>query len=498
MACTDNITRLPPDARTIVMRVPEVGELPRAPRGTPIPGIPQAAAVQAMVDARRTSPRPEVFALIRRIALQRDLASAAGVLHHELGALAGARIVLAIASDGAISSPLPDELRLAAPLVPLAAIDACARQGRPVIGQRAMLVPVALTATAVLVAYRAPDAAALEPDAIAAVLAVADRLAMLDHFLAADATKRRQAADDRATIFRPAALEAAREDRREGDLVALSSRWVRLAVPLVLAIAVALVIAAALVQVPTYSRGTVVVTMNGTNVIATSPGRIARMFVQPGQHVASGDPLIALDTQKERQDFDQVDTLYRDQLSTFLFDTTDETARQSLAGILAQRQAAATALSAKTITAPIDGEVSAILASDLVNAGEHVVTIIPAGAQPSVTAYMPSSDRSRLHPGMTLRFTLPGYEDAHLELEVTEVGQEVIGAATARKLIGQKLADAVQLPPSIAIVKARLPGASFVSRGETFNFFDGMDGIGEIEVDRKSFLSIVIPTGDHP
>jgi multidrug efflux pump subunit AcrA (membrane-fusion protein) len=484
--------RAAPDARTLVMRVPELGELARVPEHTPVPGPLPVPPVQ--VAAAR--PRPEAFAMLRRIALQRDLASAVGVLHLELGALVGAKVVLAVVADEQISCPLPDDLRAAAPLVPLAALQICARQRRSVYGEHAIVIPIELGATAVLFAYRPLDAAAFTPEDLATMVGVAGRLAILDHFFAADAERRRQAADDRATIFRPAALAAAREQRREGELVGLSARWVKLAVPVVLAIAAVLIAVAALVQVPTYSRGTVVVTMNGSNVIATSAGRIARVLVAPGQHVAAGAPLIELDTQHERQEYDQVDTLYRDQLSTFLFDPTDEAARSSLAGIVAQRQAAATALAAKTISSPVEGQVSAILANDLVNAGEHVATIIGAAAQPSVTAYMPGSDRSRLKPGMTLRFSMPSYADAHLDLEITEVGQEVIGQTTARKLLGQKLADAVQLPPSIAIVKARLPASSFESRGETFNFFDGMDGIGEIEIDHHSFLSVVLPTGD--
>jgi membrane fusion protein (multidrug efflux system) len=278
--------------------------------------------------------------------------------------------------------------------------------------------------------------------------------------------------------------------------VHLSPRWVRIAVPAILGMATLLTILAALVHVPSYSRGTVVVTMNGSNVISNASGRITKVLVMPGQHVSAGDPLIILDATRERADFEQIDTIYRNQLSTFLFDTTDEAARQSLAGILAQRTSIAGALTAKTIAAPIDGVISTVLVTDSVNLGEQVATIIPAGSEPSVVAFMPGSDLSRIKKGMLLRLELVGYQGVHEELEITDVGTEIIGPATARKVLGQKLADAVPLPPSIVIVKARLPAASFESAGKTYSYFDGMEAIGEIEVDTKSFLSVVIPTGE--
>src|SRR5215475_700991 len=94
--------RAAPDARTLVMRAPELGELSRVPEHTPVPGPLPVPPVH--VPAAR--PRPEAFAMLRRIALQRDLASAVGVLHLELGALVGAKVVLAVVSDEQISCPL--------------------------------------------------------------------------------------------------------------------------------------------------------------------------------------------------------------------------------------------------------------------------------------------------------------------------------------------------------------------------------------------------------
>ncbi|MBA3540168.1 MAG: HlyD family efflux transporter periplasmic adaptor subunit, partial [Deltaproteobacteria bacterium] len=305
-----------------------------------------------------------------------------------------------------------------------------------------------------------------------------------------------QAVADAKTVFRPEALSASRSRHRAGELVHLSPRWIRIALPAILAMGALLITLAAIIQVPSYSRGTVVVRMNGHNVISNAQGRIAEILVAPGQRVAAGDRLIVLDTTQEQQAFAQVDTVFRDQLGAFLVDPTDEGARQSLAGILASHTSARDTLATKTITAPIDGVVGAILASDIVSAGEHVLTIIPRGSEPSVIAFMPGSDLARIKVGMVLQVEMTGYTHKRAQLVITEVGDEVISQTQARKQLGQKLADAVPLPPSTVMIKAKLTSPSFEAQGKTYDYRDGMDGLGEIEVDTRSFLAMVIRTGD--
>jgi hypothetical protein len=52
-------------------------------------------------------------------------------------------------------------------------------------------------------------------------------------------------------------------------------------------------------------------------------------------------------------------------------------------------------------------------------------------------------------------------------------------------------------PPPVGVrVEAVLPPGQFESRGKTFEYGDGMEVLVEIEIDTKSFLSVVIPTGD--
>lgn len=482
-------------ARPVTVPAPVAAVPAQAPARPSTPAAPAEVARGSQPPPQQVS--PEVFALIRRIALQQTLADAAGVLHAGLANLVSARVVLAqISETDAISSPIAAELRDAAKHVQLGLVAETARRRQRFTADRIVLVPLPTSSRAVLVVWRKPEAPPLDPEAIRTATAVATRLGILDHFLAAASEKQVREQADKQSLFRPEALAASRETRKDGQLVDLSPRILRIAIPAILAIATALVIAAAIVQVPTYSRGTIVVKANGQNVISNSSGRIARVLVTPGQQVRAGDPVIELDTTNEQQVFAQIDTNYRDQLSTFLFDTTDEAARASLAGILAQRKAARDALVAKTITAPVDGAITDVLVTDIVNAGEHVATIIPEGSQPSVLAFMPGSDRSRFTPGMTMQVELAGYPGSRLELTVTEVGTDIMGSSKARKLLGEKLADAVALPPSVVLVKAALPAGGFESRGKTYNFFDGMDGLAEIEIEKRSFLSVVLPIGD--
>jgi multidrug efflux pump subunit AcrA (membrane-fusion protein) len=442
-------------------------------------------------------PPIEVFALIRRIALQRDLANATGVLHAGLGELLSAHVVLAqILDGGAITSPVISDLRAAAKLVPLATIAECHRRKQRFVAERLVMVPLNTTTPTVLVVWRTPRHQGFDAAALRLLGQAAVRLAVLDHFLALAAQNRAQAAADQKSVFRAEALAAARGDKRECELVELSPKTLRISIPMLAIVAALLVAAAAIVKVPTYSRGVGVVKMQGVNVISNSSGRVVTKFVESGQQIAKGDPIVELDTTSERQSFEHVDTLYRDQLSAFLFDTTDEAAKQSLAAILAQRKAALDALTAKTILAPCDGTVGEWLAPDTVQAGEQVVTIVTSETAPKIVAYVPGSDGRRLSRGMPMQVELVGYPDSRMTLTITDVGAEPVSAIVASKTFGQKLAGSVAPPPVGVRVEAVLPPGQFESRGKTFEYGDGMEVLVEIEIDTKSFLSVVIPTGE--
>ncbi len=468
-----------------------------APAVQPAPPAPTIALPAPTAPTAVDGDNPELFALIRRIALQTDFTNAAAVLHAGLGELLSSRVALALVSArGEISSPVPADLRDAAVEVPIAAIANAAATRQIVGADRYIAIPVIASVPAILVVWRPATAPVLDPNVANIAIAAASRLAILDHYLAAQAQQQTQAAADANSVFRTEALVASRSKNRVGDLVNLSPRWVRIALPTVLILGIVLIAVAAIIQVPSYSRGVVVVRMNGHNVISNAQGRISKILVASGQQVAAGQQLIELDSTLEQQAFAQVDTVYRDQLGAFLVDPTDETARQSLAGIIASHTSAKETLATKIITAPIDGVVGAILSSDTVSAGEHVLTIIPEGSEPSVIAFMPGFDLARIKVGMILQVEMTGYSHKRLELSINEVGDEVISQTQARKQLGQKLADAVALPPSTVMIKAKLTSTSFDARGETYRFRDGMDGIGEIAVDTKSLLSMIINRGD--
>src|SRR5436190_21648681 len=104
-----------------------------------------------------------------------------------------------------------------------------------------------------------PGLPAVEAAMAQLAVAAAARLVVIDHFLATQAAEKKQADVDAKSVFRAEALSAARATDRIGNVVNLSPRWVRLGLPIMLGIAIVLVAAAALIQVPSYSRGTVVV-----------------------------------------------------------------------------------------------------------------------------------------------------------------------------------------------------------------------------------------------
>ncbi|HEY5920335.1 MAG TPA: HlyD family efflux transporter periplasmic adaptor subunit [Kofleriaceae bacterium] len=495
------------DPDTIVLRRPErwaTGSSPQLDVRTKPAPPPEARTQPAPPPEVRTKPArelapppPEVFALIRRIALQRDLPNAGGVLHAGLGDLVAAQVVLAqIVEGGKLTSPVIADLREAAKHVPFAGIFETHKRRQRFVAERLVMVPLGTASPTVLVVWRTPRQPAFDELALRLLGQACARLGVLDHFLVLANQHAVQAAADQDSVFRAEALAAARGDKRECELVDLSPRTLRASIPLLVLTAGVLVALAALVQVPTYSRGAGVVTLQGVNVISNTTGAVTTKFVEPGQQIAAGDPLVALDTTQERQAYEQINAVYRDQLSNFLFDLTDESAAQSLGTIIAQRKTAIEAVNAKTILAPVDGTIGEWLAPDLVQAGEQVVTVLTADASPKVIAYVPGIDLKRIQPGMMMQIEVIGHPDSRRTAVITAVGSEPVSASQARKTFGQKLGESVSLPQSGVRVEAALPADGFASGNKTYQYSDGLEVLVEIKVDTKSFLSVVIPTGD--
>ena len=121
-------------------------------------------------------------------------------------------------------------------------------------------------------------------------------------------------ADHEANLRVAAAVQA----RTSGIAIAQprrrSRKWPLLALGALLSISLGLIISAALIQVPSYSSGRVVVRMPVTNVVATTGGRVVDRLVVANLRVHAGEAIVRFDATDKLQAFAQADPGHR---STF-------------------------------------------------------------------------------------------------------------------------------------------------------------------------------------
>jgi biotin carboxyl carrier protein len=296
-------------------------------------------------------------------------------------------------------------------------------------------------------------------------------------------------------LFRQEALERHRERRRDGALLNLSPRWINRVYPAILVILASALIYGIVGKVHQYSSGSAVVRIEGTEVTARAGGTVVTTYVDPGEQVMAGQLLVQLHDDSESAELGEVLLEYERQLGTFLFDPGSEQAKSSLSSIAARRQRAKQVLEQRAIRAPRDGIVSdlRVRVGSRLEAGDYIMTVVSHDAMPTVVALLPGTDRPRIKPGMELQFKIPGYEKTNEKAIISEVGQEVIGPQEAGRYVGQKIADAMEIKGPVVIVRARLLSRTFESRDQIFEFHDGMTAKAECSVRKRRILVALIP-----
>jgi membrane fusion protein (multidrug efflux system) len=439
----------------------------------------------------------EIFQLARRVALQADLGAAIRVLRHGVSRLTDSSDAVCVVDPSpaasppvpAASDPLDDELRALAAQV--------ARTGDRAATERTLAEPIGpAPARAVLVARRSQDRAPYSAADAEALAAIAGAVAgLVGHFAVEHDTRCEQAARDARSPFRADALAACRGAvATPGRRVAPPRTWVRWAYPTLVGLVAILIAASAIIQVPTYSTGAAVVTVDGAQVTSSSPGTVAELLVAPGARVAAGDPVLRLHATDEDTELAASEADYRGALSTFLASPGDSTARGALASITTRRQRARAVVEARTLRAPAAGVVGDIRVrpGQLVTPGAPVMKIAPT-ADLAVVAVLPGIDRPRLAGGMTLQIEFAGYHARREQAVIDSIGSQVIGPEEARRSLGAQIGDALPISGPVVLVRGHLPARTFEAGGREYAFYDGMVGKAEVRVDSDRLLRLLLP-----
>jgi membrane fusion protein (multidrug efflux system) len=217
--------------------------------------------------------------------------------------------------------------------------------------------------------------------------------------------------------------------------------------------------------------------------------------VRSGQQVKAGQTLMRFQTTAEGNELDRINREIQLQTLKYLRDTTDESAKSSLAVLRASQEQALAHLKERSVLAPRAGVITnlRIRPGQLLGPGDVVGTIIDEKSAYTVWALVPGQFRPMLKQNLKLRLALEGYPYTYKDVPIDDISNEVIGPNEARRVLGNELADTVPVQGSLVLVRARLPDSSFKFEGKTFSYFDGIPGHIDIKVRSLRLLVMMFP-----
>lgn len=463
----------------------------------------QAAALAAMgaIDPMAVPVPPElagpIYSWIRRLALQADLIGADKVLREAFVDLTSSLSVAIIypGADGLWTLGEDEEIpKEATPLV------AVAQARRAMISSHTALIPI-VTSTetvAVVVLTRNPRNPGFHPiEQVAAIALARETAAILHHLAVAHLQRASEIKADQGGLYRGEALEAHRTRGNEGVPVNLSPSWVRIAYPILIVGILGAIAYAIFAKVPQYSSGGGVVVLPGTAV--TSPaGTVAEVLVKPQQFVRKGTLLVKLYSPQEEASLAAAKKDYDNYTTMYLFDQQDEQTRKALHTAITKYELEEQNLENRRVRASVSGTVADIRVrqGSPLAAGDQVLQIVSADAEPEVWAFLPGKDRPRLQPGKDLQVEIVGYTKSREHAKISYVSPEAFGGREAAKVVGGALADSIKLAEGqqYVWVRAKLPGKTFKTQNNKWFYHHGMPVKAEVKLSEKPFIVTLLPS----
>ena len=186
---------------------------------------------------------------------------------------------------------------------------------------------------------------------------------------------------------------------------------------------------------------------------------------------------------------------FDNQLAKLLLSPGDAATREALVSLRTRRDLAQQRAEQRTLRAPHGGIVGDVRVHDaeLVEPGVRVIDLQQSASSATLVALLPGRYRPLLRAGDRLRFEVDGFQERAHELELTRVGDQIVGPAEAARFIGRDLADAFAIDGPVVLVQAKLPQTFFEADGQRYAFASGMFGTAEARVRDEPIAYAFIP-----
>lgn len=298
-----------------------------------------------------------------------------------------------------------------------------------------------------------------------------------------------------SSLFRKEALRHS-SGRSEGDILRLSSPITQRSYWLLVAAFVIALAYGVFGRIHEYATGPAIVWMTGrTQVTATNAGTVNEIFVRPGQYVEAGHVLAQFHAAVEAAEVARIQREFDLQLVKTLHDPSDQTARETLTTLRAQKDLAVARLEQLTIRAPEAGTIGdvRIHPGQRLSPGDIVVTLSGTNRSCTIMAMLPAHYRPQLEPGMKMSFEVTGYRFAYQEMTITSVSAEIIGPTEVKRHVGPEIGDTFVVTGPVVLVEAVPSSPTFEVGGQAFPYFHGMNGIAEARVRTERIVVTLIP-----
>ncbi len=300
-----------------------------------------------------------------------------------------------------------------------------------------------------------------------------------------------------ATLFRREAIEHQRKRMAaRSELLRISSgstAWMFRILCAALAVSLFFMVAG---QLSEFATGPAVVRIDGrTTLTADRPALVSKVNVAPGDRVTQGTLLVQLYATEEAAEYEALSSEFNDQLSKLLNRPNDEVAREALVSLRMRRDLARSRLDQRSLRAPHDGIIGDVRVrpGQMVDAGMSVLELSGEQATATVIAMLPGRYRPLIKAGTPLRFEIEGFHRRAQELQISTIGDQVVGPAEAARYIGRDLSDAFPVQGPVVLVQAHLPFDYFEAEGERFDYAHGMHGRAETVVRNEPIAYAFLP-----
>jgi multidrug efflux pump subunit AcrA (membrane-fusion protein) len=246
-----------------------------------------------------------------------------------------------------------------------------------------------------------------------------------------------------------------------------------------------------------YASGPAFVQLEGgTSLTATLPGLVNHVAVKPGDRVHAGDELLRFHSADELSELQAATREFDDQLAKLLLRPDDAASREALVTLRARRDVAEQRLSQRTLRAAADGVVADVRVREgqVVEQGVRLIDLQSVASNASITALLPGRYRPMLHAGDKLRFHVDGFQHVTQEIEIDNVGEQIVGPNEARRFVGRDLSDAFAINGPVVLVSAKLPNSYFEMDGQRYDYASGMFGKAEVSVRSERIVYAFVPS----